>query len=102
MYALVRQIPKGMVATYGQIAWALGSPKAARAVGTALHHNPDPDLTPCYRVVNRLGQLSTACVFGGEDWQRGCLEAEGVVVVDGAVALGRYQVRDLTERLEDE
>lgn len=52
IYEAVQKIPKGTVATYGQIAELAGDKKMARAVGNALHKNPDPEKIPCYRVVN--------------------------------------------------
>ena len=52
IYEAVKRIPKGCVATYGQVAAMAGEPKMARAVGNALHKNPDPEHIPCYRVVN--------------------------------------------------
>lgn len=58
VYQITKQIPFGKVVTYGQIAAKLGKPKAARAVGNALHHNPDPKTIPCYRVVNQEGRLA--------------------------------------------
>ena len=54
IYDIVRQIPYGKVATYGQIAELAGNKRLSRVVGYALHVNPDPDGIPCYRVVNRL------------------------------------------------
>ena len=53
IYEAVKKIPRGQVATYGQIAELAGDRKMARAVGNALHKNPDPLHIPCYRVVNR-------------------------------------------------
>ena len=53
LYALVRQIPPGQVATYGQLALLLGNPRMSRAVGTALSACRD-DSVPCHRVVSRL------------------------------------------------
>jgi O-6-methylguanine DNA methyltransferase len=58
IYEAVKKIPKGKVATYGQVAELAGDRKMARAVGNALHKNPDPDSIPCYRVVNAKGELS--------------------------------------------
>ncbi len=52
IYDVVKQIPKGRVATYGQVAAMAGNPRWARVVGYALHSNPDPEHIPCYRVVN--------------------------------------------------
>ena len=57
IYQIVRQIPRGTVATYGQIAALAGNRRWARVVGYALHANPDPDGIPCYRVVNREGRV---------------------------------------------
>ncbi len=94
VYAAVRQIPKGKVATYGQIAFAVGSPRAARQVGYALHVNPRPNEIPCYRVVNRAGMLATAFAFGGAEAQAERLRAEGVIVSeDYRVDLQKYIYR---------
>ncbi len=88
IYAVVRQIPKGMVITYGMAAQLAGNPRWARAVGYALHSNPDPSTIPCHRVVNRFGGLAPAFAFGGEERQRALLEAEGVIFrEDGTVDL---------------
>src|SRR5699024_3740766 len=57
IYEAVKNIPKGKVATYGQVAAMAGNERMARAVGNALHKNPDPDTIPCYRVVNAKGEL---------------------------------------------
>ena len=64
IYAVVRQIPYGRVATYGQIAALAGNPRWSRVVGYALHVNPDPAHIPCFRVVNRFGEVSSAFAFG--------------------------------------
>ena len=92
VYALVQQVPPGMVVTYGQIAAACGAPRASRAVGYALHVNPDSTKTPCHRVVNRHGGLAPAFAFGGIQRQRILLQAEGIDFGDGEnVDLGRYR-----------
>ena len=65
--------------TYGTIANILGNLKSARQVGYALHVNPDPENIPCYRVVNRFGEVSKAFAFGGENRQKELLEKEGVI-----------------------
>ena len=93
IYEVVRRIPKGTVATYGQVALLAGNPRLARVVGYALHVNPDPESIPCYRVVNRFGRVSPAFVFGGENRQIALLEADGVPVRDSRVDLERYQWR---------
>ncbi len=77
---MVQSIPKGKVATYGQIAALCGSPRAARIVGGALHRNPSPGIIPCHRVVNRFGGLAPEFAFGGRQEQRRLLESEGVKV----------------------
>ena len=80
VYEAVKKIPKGKVATYGQIACAVGSPRAARQVGWALHVNPQPGIIPCHRVVNRFGRMAPAFAFGGEEAQAELLRQEGVDV----------------------
>jgi len=85
VYEQVKRIPKGKVATYGQIAKLCENPKASRAVGYALHANPSQSEIPCHRVVNRFGKLSPAFVFGGKNAQRELLENEGVVVDEGDI-----------------
>lgn len=88
IYQVVRRIPKGKVATYGQIALLAGNPRWARVVGYALHVNPDPVHIPCFRVVNRLGALSDAFAFGGINQQYDLLRNEGVQFLpDGRVDL---------------
>ena len=61
-----------------------------RAVGNALHKNPDPEKIPCYRVVNAKGELSGAFAFGGADEQAKRLEADGIEVINGRVDLRKY------------
>ena len=90
IYEAVKKIPKGKVATYGQIAALAGNSRMARAVGNALHHNPDPDNIPCYRVVNSKGELSGEFAFGGSDRQAKLLKTDGIEVVDGKVDLKKY------------
>lgn len=82
IYEAVQKIPEGKTATYGQIAALAGNPRAARAVGNALHKNPLPGIIPCHRVVNASGRLSPAFAFGGESRQRELLEKEGVAFLD--------------------
>ncbi len=92
IYEAVKKIPKGRVATYGQIAKLAGNEKMSRAVGNALHNNPDPSGIPCYRVVNAKGELSGAFAFGGADVQKKRLEADGIMVVDDRVDLEKYGI----------
>ncbi len=84
-------IPKGKVVTYGKIAEALGDKRLARAVGNALHSNPDPDRYPCYKVVNAQGKLSQNFAFGGLEGQKQRLEADGIEVVGGKVDMEKYR-----------
>ncbi len=65
----------------------------ARAVGNALHKNPDPDNIPCFRVVNAKGELASEFAFGKEEAQAKLLIAEGVEVVNGKVDLTKYQMK---------
>ena len=69
IYAVVKKIPRGTVASYGQVALLAGNPRWARVVGYALHANPDPEGIPCYRVVTKDGRTSPAFAFGGADIQ---------------------------------
>lgn len=90
IYEAVKQIPKGKVATYGTVAAVAGDRKMARAVGNALHRNPDPSGIPCFRVVNAKGELAGEFAFGGLGAQAKLLEADGIEVVDGRVDLKVY------------
>ena len=90
IYDVVKQIPKGTVATYGQVAALAGNKRWSRVVGYALHVNPDPENIPCHRVVNRLGEVSKAFAFGGENRQIELLKNEGVSFEEGRVDLKKY------------
>lgn len=92
IYEAVKQIPRGRVATYGQIAEMAGNAKMSRAVGNALHKNPDPGSIPCYRVVNSKGELSGEFAFGGAGAQKKLLEADGIEVRNGKVDLDKYGI----------
>lgn len=91
IYDVVRQIPRGTVATYGQVAALAGNRSWARVVGYALHVNPDPDDIPCYRVVTKDGRVSSAFAFGGENRQMELLRADGVEFRNGHVVMDKYQ-----------
>ena len=93
IYEAVKRIPYGHVATYAQVAEMAGDRKMARAVGNALHHNPDPDNIPCFRVVNSKGELAGEFAFGGAGAQARLLEAEGIEVDEGRVDLKKYQMK---------
>lgn len=80
VYEAVSKVPKGKVTTYGDVARAVGSPRAARQVGWALHVNPRPVEVPCHRIVFKDGSLSYGFAFGGLEIQRELLLSEGVQV----------------------
>lgn len=67
-----------------------GNPRWSQVVGYALHVNPDPEHIPCYRVVNRFGEVSPAFAFGGSNMQIALLEGEGVEFIDGKVNLSKH------------
>ncbi len=92
IYAVVRQIPRGRVATYGQVASLAGLAGHARQVGYALHALPHGSAVPWHRVVNASGGISTRSIPGAELVQQQLLEREGVRVnARGRVALARVQ-----------
>ena len=92
IYEAVKRIPKGHVATYSKVAEMAGNPRMARAVGNALHKNPDPEHSPCFRVVNAKGELAGEFAFGGAGEQAKLLEADGIEVEDGKVNLKKYGI----------
>ena len=98
IYEAVKRIPKGYVATYAQVAEAAGDKKMARAVGNALHRNPDPLTIPCHRVVNAKGELAGEYAFGGAWKQAELLKEEGVEVTEGRVDLSRFRWKQGEER----
>ncbi|MBQ6587469.1 MAG: methylated-DNA--[Butyrivibrio sp.] len=93
IYEAVKKIPKGKVATYADVAEMAGDRKMARAVGNALHKNPDPSTIPCHRVVNSKGELAGEYAFGGAWKQAQILESEGVEVFEGKVNLDKYRIK---------
>ena len=93
IYDAVKRIPKGKVATYAQVAKMAGNEKMCRAVGNALHKNPDPEHIPCFRVVNAKGELCDAFAFGGAEEQAMRLREEGIVVENGRVDLKQFGMR---------
>ena len=88
VYRLTARIPRGQAATYGQLAFLAGHPRASRIVGQAMARAPEG--LPCHRVVYRDGRLSHPDIFGGPGIQRFLLEQEGVpFLADGRVDLSR-------------
>ena len=91
IYDVVRQIPKGYVATYGQVAALAGNRRWARIVGYALHVNPDPEGIPCYRIVTKEGNVSSAFAFGGSNEQIKLLQEDGIEFINGHVDMEKFQ-----------
>lgn len=90
VYDFLKLIPKSKVVTYGQIAEYLGNKKLSRVVGNILHVNPDPIGQPCFKVVNRKGELAKN--FGdGIEKQKERLITDGVEVIDYKVDLKKYK-----------
>jgi O-6-methylguanine DNA methyltransferase len=88
---LVSKIPSGRVATYQQIAQLAGSPKAARAVGMLMKHNPDLKNIPCHRVIGSDGHMHG---YAGQDGIPGKirrLKSEGVVFQGQTVDLAQFR-----------
>lgn len=91
VYSFVKTIPAGKVATYGQVAKALGI-KDTRKIGWALHANKSSEV-PCHRVVNKEGKLAKNFAFNGMEEQQRRLEVEGIVFAkDGYVDLDKYSM----------
>lgn len=91
IYRVTQRIPRGKVATYGQIARLLGQPRAARTVGWALHSLPEEKNVPWQRVINSRGMVSLGAERHGAPLQRALLETEGVVFDElGRVDLDVY------------
>ena len=92
VYSVVKEIPCGKVATYGDVARLCGNTRMSRQVGWALHVNPQPGVIPCHRVIFSDGSLSTGFAFGGKDVQKNLLLSEGVEVSkDYKVDLKKYR-----------
>jgi methylated-DNA-protein-cysteine methyltransferase-like protein len=90
IYAVVRRIPKGRVATYGQVATLAGLAGHARQVGYALHALPENTTVPWHRVVNARGEISTRSLPGAELIQQQLLAREGVRLnARGRIALSQ-------------
>lgn len=99
IYSVVKQIPPGRVATYGQIATLAGYYRQARQVGYALHAVPSDDI-PWHRVINAQGKISLNLEMGGAV-QRKLLEDEGVVFSDaGVISLRKYQWQPAIDPLD--
>lgn len=95
IYDVIRQIPYGKVASYGQVAALAGNRRWSRVVGYALHAVPADSNLPCHRVVTKEGKVSAAFGSGVENRQTELLKSEGVEFVDGHVDMKKYQWRKI-------
>ncbi len=91
IYDIICQIPRGRVASYGQIAVLAGNRRWARVVGYALHAAPHERDIPWHRVVKKNGEVIGSAESAGGKLQTELLKGEGVGFVDGHVDMGRYQ-----------
>lgn len=85
VYDFVRKIPKGSVATYSQVARAIGSPKAWRAVGNVLAKNEDIKDIPCHRVIK--DNMEVGKYRYGKNKKISLLKSEGIIIKNGKVVL---------------
>jgi O-6-methylguanine DNA methyltransferase len=92
VYNIVGKVPKGKVATYGQVARLAGNSKAARAVGALMKNNPDTKRVPCHRVVSSKGKLTGYSAKGGIEKKKEMLAFEGVYFVGDTIDLSRSQI----------
>ncbi|MFA6427643.1 MAG: MGMT family protein [Candidatus Magasanikbacteria bacterium] len=95
VYRIIKRVPKGKVTTYMAIARSLGNPKSSRAVGNALHTNPNLVHIPCHRVVRSNGEIGGYA--GGQKKKIVLLRREGVEVKNNKVDLHKYFL-DLTRK----
>ena len=92
IWSVVRRVPKGRVATYGQIAELAGLEGHARQVGYALHNLPERSDVPWHRVINARGEISPRSAGDSHELQRLLLEAEGIEFdAKGRMELKRYR-----------
>ena len=99
IYATVKRIPRGRVATYGQVATIAGLDGHARQVGYALHDLPSGSDVPWHRVINARGEISPRSAGDSHELQRMLLEAEGVEFdLARRVVLKKYRWNQLSKR----
>ena len=89
IYKVVAKIPKGKVATYGQVA-KLSGVNNARVVGFALHANKNPKEIPCHRVIKSNGELAKGYAFGGMEKQKEELIKEGISFTGNTIDVSRF------------
>ncbi len=100
IYKAVKKIPRGRVATYGDIAWSCGFREHARLVGYALHNLKSGSDVPWHRVINCKGLISLRKHTPGHERQRKLLEQEGIVFTNAKIDLARYGVRAAHPKLK--
>ena len=94
IYDVVVRIPRGRVATYGQVAELAGIPRQPRRVGYALSALPKNSGVPWHRVINAKGEISLRATSGSDSLQKKLLKAEGVLFTrDGRISMDRFQWR---------
>ncbi|MFV0400540.1 MAG: MGMT family protein [Oscillospiraceae bacterium] len=92
VHEVVATIPRGKVATYGQVAELAGMPGGGQEVGHIMSRVTAAKNLPCHRVVNKTGTLSPDYAFGGQEQQRAMLEEEGILFTrDGRIDMVRHQ-----------
>ncbi len=101
IYAVVRRVPRGRVATYGQVAMMAGFPRHARHVGFALRALPERSKVPWHRILNSRGEVSPRAVPSFDEIQRQLLEEEGIEFSPaGRIDLERYRWEDDVDDFE--
>ena len=93
VYQACSRIPRGKVATYQDLARAIGKPRASRAVGQALNRNPWAPVVPCHRVIKATGEIGGFA--GGQDIKIAYLRREGITVKGLKIELARYRYQNL-------
>ena len=91
IYDIINHVPRGKVATYGQIAKLAGLVNGARQVGYALHNLPEGSLVPWHRIINREGKMSFRQGTPSYSLQKQLLESEGVYFINNKISLLKFQ-----------
>jgi len=92
----LRQLPKGAVITYGQLA-KVADIKSPRQIGKIMHNNPNKIINPCFKVVFSDGSLSKSFAFGGINAQKKLLENEGIILKNDRVNLQKNGIYSKTD-----
>ena len=89
IYEKLRQVPKGRVVTYGELARSIGT-NAFRFVGSCMKTNPDPVKTPCYKVILSSGKIGNYSGIGGIKSKISKLKSDGIEIIDGKIDLDKF------------